>query len=175
MGRISILETKVMEMDRKIEAYKPVSGNGVNVTDVTGGGGRAISAPLIAPTNNTPALAQLQIFVKDQATSTIGITAGQVAGLVEDGTDTWVVSASGTIWAQVDVSTSFAFSNLSIFDNGSSGPPAIDTAHAFQLIGNYITTAGVLSAQPMVAGSQGLTVCFSDPTTADIIPTWALI
>lgn len=175
MGRIADIEKAVLELQRKVEAYKPVSGNGVQVTDVTGGSGRAIAVPLIAPQNNAAALAQLQIFVKDQSTSTIGITAGQVAGLVEDGTDTWSVSGNGTIWAQVDVSTSMAFSNLSIFDNGSSGPPAIDTTHAFQLIGNYVTTAGVLSAQPMVAGSQGLSVCFSDPTTANVIPTWALV
>lgn len=174
-GRLGVLEQRVGILEGKVQANTPTSGNGINVTDVVNGGGKSMN---LAPKGQQQAaidLGQLQIYVQDQATSTLGITAGQVANQVEDGTDTWAVSGDGTIWAQVDVSTSFAFSNLSIFDNGASGPPPIDGTHAFQLIGNYKTVAGKLQAQPMVGGSQGLSVCFSDPTALLVIPTWVLV
>lgn len=175
MSRLSILENEVIALRAEVRATTPITGQGVNVTDAIGGGGKVIT---LAPKSQQQAAVergQLQIYVQNQASGIIGITPGQVAGLAEDGTDTWTVTGNGTIWAQVDVSPSQAFTNLSIFDNGSSPPPIIDSAHAFQLIGNYITSGGVLSAQPMVAGSQGLSICFSDPTTANIIPTWVLI
>lgn len=176
VGRLASLEAAVVALSKRVDANCPRSGIGISVNDIQGGGGKSINKN---PDENQPptkTLRQLQIYVKDQGTKTIGITAGQVAGLVEDGTDTWVVTGSGTIWAQVDVSSGMVFSNLSIFDNGSNPSPPLDGAHAFQLIGSYATNgSGVVSATPLVDGSQGLSVCFSDPVTANVIPTWALI
>lgn len=130
---------------------------------------------LISLTNSpgTP-LGQLQLFKIDN--STIGITAGQVAGLPYDGTLTLSVAGDGSIYAQVDVSTGMEFSNLSIYDNGSGAPPPLAPSHVNQLLGTYQTTGmGELKVFPMVDGSQGLTVCFSDPTTANVIPDWRLV
>lgn len=174
MGRLAKLEARIEEVMEMCMANRPVSGRGIAVNDVPGTAGRSISlfnqtfADIIEES-----LVQLQIYKIDD--NTIGITPGAVGPTVEDGTDTWSVSGSGQIWAQVDVDTSNFVSNLSIFDNGSGDGPMPDDAHAFLVVGYYTTDGdGFLQTFPLVSGSQTLSICRSDPTTAVVYPTWAL-
>ncbi len=115
--------------------------------------------------------AKLQIFKIDD--THIGISAGKVAELVEDGTSTWEVSGTGEIWAQVDVAAADTVSNLVIFDNGMSGTTP-DTTRAYTLIGTYATASGVLTVTALVGGSQGLTICRSYPDNF-VVPEWTLV
>lgn len=107
----------------------------------------------------------------------IGITAGTVADLPANTGMSLAVSGGtegspNVILAQVNVaSDDVTFSNLVIFDNGTSGITP-DTTHAYKALGNYWTDgSGVLHVNPTVQGSQNLTVCRT-PADNFVDPTW---
>ncbi len=115
-------------------------------------------------------LGQLQVFKVDD--THIGITAGAVANNAYDGSQVIEVSGAGEIFVSVVADTPAEnFSALEIFDNGLDGVTA-DPTHCYLLIGQYSTTDGTLTVNPMVAGSVALSACRVDPDTGNLVPQW---
>lgn len=109
------------------------------------------------------------------STGQLGITPGSLGEKDVSPLLFTVGAIAGKIWGSVDVdSTGTVFSNATLFDNGSGSDPALSTTQVFKLICEYNNTGAGLTFTPRVNGSQGLTVCFSDPTTGNCIPTWTL-
>ncbi len=187
MSRLRKLENRIKEVEMDVENNRPVTGTGgIYVTDVQGGGGRSINWRGRAGGSTSAAgLAPLQPF--DASTSMayiLGITAGAL-GAVDVTTPSplkfTLAGVVGSIWASLDVDSVGVpvAASATLFDNGSSAPPAPDPSTVYQLIATYDATGtpgtDVLIFNPMVNGSQGVTVCFSDPSTGNAVPAWTLV